>query len=129
MADSVKAFNFPPFPIIPTQAVSGDVTSLVTDTFTKDNVNIQCVWDGTLEGTFFIQTSNDYVPSKNGPSAPPLNPGSWANLPFVTPAEALGTPDIGVFDLNMLSARYLRVVFIYVGGAGNLTATIVGKAI
>lgn len=129
MSGNIKTHNIPPYPIIPTQVVSGNVTSLVTDIFTKDNIGIQLVWDGTLNGTFLVQTSNDYVPSNNGPDAPPINPGNWSTIPFSDVASALGTPDVGFFNLNQLTARYMRIVFNYVSGTGNLTGVIVGKAI
>jgi hypothetical protein len=103
------------------------VTSDVTDIFTKDNINIQCIWTGTLAGSFTVQTSDDYLPSHSS-VAPPLNPGTWADLPLGA-ALANGVPDTGVFDLNELSARYLRVKFAPSGGAGNLTILITGKAI
>lgn len=127
---SPKQHNLLPFPIIPTQAVSGDVTSLVTDLYNKDNVSIQYVWTGTLSGSFSVQTSNDYVPNPNGGlSAVPLNAGNWSTVSIGSGAVALGSADNGTLDMNELSARYLRTIFTYTSGTGNLTATIVGKAI
>ena len=116
-----KASNLYPYQNIPTQAVSGNVTSSATNVFSKDNVVIQLLWDGTLAGSFDVQVSVDY--SKD------TGVGTWDSLPFSPTPAATGSPGHWTIDLNQLGSVYIQVVFTYVSGAGNLTSTIAGKGI
>ncbi len=127
---SAKQYNLPSYPVIPTVAVSsGNVTSLVTDVDKKDVLLYQCVWTGTLAGTFSVETSNTYKPNANGiPNGTPLVAGSWDVLP-ITGATAAGVAGSGSIELAEIGAPYIRLVFTYTSGSGNLTVTLNGKAI
>jgi hypothetical protein len=118
---SAKQYNTLPVQIIPTQAVSGNVTSLPTNVFYKDNVGIQLVWTGTLAGTFSAQVSFDY--NKD------TGIGTWTSLPLSPAITASGTPDNAVIELNQTTAPYIRVVFTYSSGSGNLTGILAAKGV
>lgn len=119
---SAKQYNLPPFQNIPTQAVSsGTVTSSVTNIYNKDNISIEFDWDGTLAGTFDIQVSNTYNPN--------AGTGTWTSLTLSPAPIAAGSPSSIFLDLNQLGASYIRSVFTWSSGSGNLTGTISAKAI
>lgn len=127
MSSSPKQYDLPPYPVIPTQAVSGNITSLVTDIFHKDNITYQFVWTGTVAGSFAVQTSLDFKPNPSYTNLTPLNAGTWDTVPL-TGAAAGGVAGSGTIELNQLGANYSRVVFTYISGSGNLTVTVTGKA-
>lgn len=118
---SAKQYNLYPVAVIPTQAVSGNVTSLITDIFNKDNIGYQFIWTGTLAGTFSIQISADYKPT--------TGLGTWTSITLSPVPTAAGTPDNAYVDITQISAPFIRAVFNYSSGSGNLTGTIVGKAV
>lgn len=127
---SAKQYNLPVSAVIPLQATSANKTSLVSDIFMKDNVTYQYLWTGTLNGSFVVETSLDYVPNSNGnPQSSPLNAGTWDTVPIGSGAVAVGSPDHGTIELNNLGPRYVRTRFVYSSGSGNLTVNIVGKAV
>lgn len=121
MSSSAKQYNLPPYAIIPTQAVSGDVTSAVTNIFMKDNVGIQVVWTGTLAGTFDAQISADYNPV--------TLIGTWTSITLSPVPTASGSASNAYIDITQISAPYIRVFFDYSSGSGNLTGTIVAKGV
>lgn len=122
MADN-KATNLYPYIVIPTQAVSsGTVTSAVTDIFTKDNPTYQFIWDGTLAGTFDVQTSLDYNYTSG-------YAGHWDSLSLSSTPAAAGSPSHGTIEINQAGSRYIRVVFTWTSGSGNLSGYVMGKAI
>lgn len=121
MSSSAKQYNLKPYQVISQTGVSGDVTSAVTNIFFKDNVIYQYVWTGDLAGGFTVETSSDY--NENTQS------GTWDVVPIDAGAAAAGTADSGTIELNQLSAPYIRTVFTYSSGTGNLTVTISGKAV
>lgn len=118
---SAKQYNLPPSVVVPTQAVSGNVTSLVTNIFNKDNIGYQLVWTGTLAGTFAVQVSADY--------SPVTTIGTWTSITLNPVPTAAGSPDNAYIDITQISAPYIRVVFTYSSGSGNLTGTIVAKGV
>ncbi len=118
---SAKQYNLPAYKIIPTQSDSGVVTSAVTNIFFKDNIGIQLVWTGTLAGTFSAQISADY--NENTAS------GTWTTITLNPVPTAAGSPDNAYIDITQISAPFIRVVFNYTSGSGNLTGTIVGKGV
>lgn len=100
---------------------SGTVTSQVMDMYTKDNPTLQFIWDGTLGGTFDVQTSLDYNPN--------TGVGEFDSLLLGSTPTAGGSPNHGTIEMNQLGARWLRVVFTWVSGSGNLTGWVMGKGI
>lgn len=118
---SAKQYTLYPYQIIPTQLVSGNVTSAVTDILYKDNICIQIVYTGTLDGTFTVQVSNDYNATTGA--------GDWDPIPLNPTPTATGSPGSILLDLQTLPGQWIQTVFNYTSGSGNLTATISGKAI
>ncbi len=117
-----KANQLPPYQIIKTQSVSsGSITSDVSNIYLKDNVTLQCIWDGTLAGSFDVQSSVDY--NENSGS------GEWDSLPLSPAPAANGSPNHGTIELNQLGAKWLRVVFTQSAGSGNLTVYVMGKVV
>jgi hypothetical protein len=121
MSSSHKALNLPTSTIIPSQTVSGNVTSLATNIFFKDNIGIQLVWTGTLAGTFAVNVSNDY--NKD------TGVGTWTPITLSAVPTASGTPSNAFINIQEIAAPYLQVVFNYTSGSGTLVGTISGKAI
>ncbi len=121
MSSSPKQYNLPPSTIIPTQAVSGNITSKATNIFYKDNVGIQLVWTGTVNGSFAVQVSLDYVPD--------TGIGTWTAITLSPSPAASGSPGNWFIDLQGISGTFIRTVFTYSSGSGNLTGTITGKAV
>jgi len=124
---SVKQYNLQPSQVF-NGPVTATVTSSVTEILNKDNVSYSYVWTGNLVGTFSVQTSNDYMANGLSTGTPPVNAGTWDTVP-ISGAAAAGTADHGTIELNNLGAKYVRTVFTYTSGSGNLTATIVAKAL
>lgn len=118
---SHKQYTLPSYQVITTQAVSGDVTSSITEIKYKDNIIYQIVWTGTLVGTFYVLTSVDYNHV--------TGVGTWNIVPIDSGAVAAGSADSGTIELNQLSAPYVKLFFDYTSGSGNLTATVSGKVI
>lgn len=119
---SAKQYNLPPSIVIPTTAITNqNVTSSVTNIFNKDNIGYQFVWTGTVAGTFAVQVSIDYNPV--------TGVGTWDALPLNPTPTASGSPGSWFVDITETSAPFIRAVFTYTSGSGNLTGSIVGKGI
>lgn len=119
---SAKQYNLPPSVVIPKQLVTAaNVTSLVTNIFFKDNVGYQVVWDGTLGGTFDVQISADYNAD--------TRVGTWTSITLSPVPTAAGSPSNAYVDITQISAPFIRIVFNYSSGSGNLTGTIVAKGV
>jgi hypothetical protein len=120
-----------------TMTGTSTLTSDVTDIRFLDDIGVQMIWTGSPVGNFQIQVSADYAPGKEVGSGP-ANPGNWTPLTltywngvaFVTSTSVpttYGPPYY--FDLVLLSAPWIRVVYTNTSGSGVLTATITGKAV
>lgn len=119
---SAKQYNLQPYQIYPTTAVtSGNKTSAVTEIFNKDNIAIQLLWTGTLAGTFDVQVSADYNHVTGS--------GTWDSLPLTPVPTASGSADSWLIELIQMAPKYIRTVFTYTSGSGNLTMTLTAKAI
>lgn len=116
---SAAQYNLPPFTFIPTQAISANYTSSVTNIYNKKLVGIQLVWTGTLSGTFQAQISADY--------SAVTGLGTWTSITLSPVPMAAGTPDSAYIDITAISSPFIRTVFAYSSGSGNLTGTIVAK--
>lgn len=119
-----KASNLHPVTktFLPTQMVSaGVVNSQAIDMFNRDNPTVQFIWDGTLVGSFDVQGSVDYNPV--------TGLGDWDSIPLGSTPLATGSPNHGTIEINQFGPRWMRVVFTWSAGAGNLTGWIMGKGI
>lgn len=96
------------------------VTSAITNIQFLDNIGIQVdVTTGSPTGVFTIEISANYDPNTGS--------GNWVVI--TSASVTTGTPGDTYFDLNQLSAPWVRLVYTRTSGTGNFDATIVGKMI
>lgn len=103
---------------------SGDMsqatlTSSITNIQYLDNVGIQANFTGSPVGTLSVQVSIDHAQDEWGNVT---TAGNWSQ---VTSSAVTSSPV--VFDLNQLSAPWIRVVYTKVSGTGTLNVFITGK--
>lgn len=103
------------------------VTSLITNISYMDNVGIQVnIATGTASGTFDVQVSADHVEVNQVVTVA----GNWVSLGTIyTATVTAGNPSNIYFDLNQLSAPYVRLLWTKTSGTGTFNAYIVGKMI
>lgn len=102
------------------------VTSAVTNIQFMDNIGVQLNVTGlagSAVGTFALQVSIDYTQDNNGNVTVP---GHW--ITFLQGASNSTDQQI-YFDLNQLSAPWIRLVYTKTSGTGHFDAFITGKAI
>lgn len=101
------------------------VTSSVTNIEFMDNIGIQVnILTGTASGTFDVQISADHFEvNQNVQTA-----GNWISLgtPY-TATVTSGSPANIYFDLNQLSAPWVRLLYTKSSGTGTFDAFIAGK--
>lgn len=85
-------------------------------------------WTGAPVGTFSVQVSNTYRQDSYGTV---VNAGSWNTLPpsaftgtYPVPS---GTPGNGFLDVVGTEAAWIRLVYNYTSGSGNLTVVPAAK--
>jgi len=106
---------------------SGNLTSAVTNIQRLDDVGIQVnVASGTPSGILQVQISADYSQDNNGNV---LNAGHWVDLNGVSQTLTAGAPSPVYFDMEELSAPWIRLVFTHTGGSGTIDAFITAKQI
>lgn len=103
------------------------VTSSVTNIEFLDNIGIQVnITSGTASGTFDVQVSADYF-AVNGNVT---STGNWVSLGTNYRATVTsGSPANIYFDLNQLSAPWVRLLWTKTSGTGTFDAFIAGKMI
>lgn len=98
----------------------------------NSNFGFQCVWTGTLTGTFSVEVSEDGpgTVAGGGDTAgtnPPTQPsGVLGGTPLVLTSAINGTQPGGAagslyFNFQNLSAPWIRVKYTAVSGAGNVS--------
>lgn len=117
-----------PHPLIAAQSLAASFNSPAQQIEYTDNIGIEVDVTGAsgLSGTFTIQVSASYSQDAFGNV---LNAGTWIALmnPSGTPVQATVVGNGSVyFDLNQLSAPWVRVA--YTASAGTGTATILTTA-
>lgn len=106
--------------------VNGDmsqasITSAVTDIQFLDNIGIQLDFSGSPVGTFDVQISLNY--SIDNLSNTVISSGTWVTI--ASGSTSGGSPIF--FDLNQLSAPFIRVVYTKTSGTGTLNSIISAK--
>lgn len=96
------------------------ITSAITDIQFLDNIGIQLNFTGSPVGIAAIQVSADHAQDMFGNVT---MAGSWATI---TSSSMVGGSPI-YFDLNQLSAPYLRIVYTKTSGTGTLNGFITAK--
>jgi len=109
------------------QALSGTstVNSSPVSILMLDNIGLQLNVSGTSNGTFTVQISIDYAKDAEGNVT---NAGHWISL-GVTQVLTSGSPNEIYFDLNQLSATWVRVSYTNTSGSGNVTGFASGKGL
>jgi hypothetical protein len=97
----------PRYQSISATAMSANITSPATNIQYLDNVCIQSNWTGNATGTIVAQVSADHQQDQFGNIT---NAGNWVALSGVS-ASVAGSASQALFDLNQLSAPYIRTVF------------------
>lgn len=103
------------------------VASSITNIQYMDNLGIQVnILTGSASGTFDVQVSADHF-EVNGVVTVV---GNWVSIgsPY-TATITSGSPANVYFDLNQLSAPYIRLLWTKSSGSGTFSAFIVGKMI
>lgn len=103
------------------------VTSAITSIEFLDNIGVQFnVLTGTASGTLDVQVSADHREANGVVTVA----GNWISLgtPY-TATITSGSPANVYFDLNQLSAPYIRLLYTKSGGTGTFDAFVVGKMI
>lgn len=103
------------------------VTSTITSIEFLDNIGIQVnILTGTASGAFDVQISGDHREVNGNVTVA----GSWISLgtPY-TATVTSGSPANIYFDLNQLSAPYVRLLYTKSSGTGTFDAFVVGKMI
>lgn len=106
--------------------MSSNITSPITGIQFMDNIGIQVnVLSGTPTGTLSVQVSGDHAASL--PSGVTTTAGNWITL--TTGAITSGSPAQTFFNLNLLAAPFVRVIYTASSGSGTCDIFIVGKSI
>jgi hypothetical protein len=114
--------NLLKYQVITEGDLSDDLTSLVTNIQFLDNIGYQLNITGSPTGTFSVEVSIDYAQDNNGNVK---NEGNWIEL--TSEGITAGSPAKVYFDLNQLSAPWIRVSYVRSGGTGSVDAFITGK--
>ena len=121
---SARVF-LPSFPILNAASLASSLTSSPTNISLLDNVGIQAdIASGDAAGTLAVQVSATYEQDAQGNV---LNAGTWVTL--TSQAIAAGAPANSYFDLNQMSAPWIRLIYTRTSGSGTITATIVAKKV
>jgi hypothetical protein len=111
------------FAILSAASLATSLTSAVTNIGHLDNIGIQAdLVSGDAAGTLAVQVSANYDQDYLGNV---LNPGNWNTI--TSQAIAAGQPASVYFDLNQLSAPWIRLIYTRTSGTGTITAVIVAK--
>lgn len=116
--------NLLKFQVITAGDVSGNITSTITNIQFLDNIGYQANMTGNPTGTLSVEISADYAQDNNGNVT---TAGNWIGL--TSEAITAGTPSIVYFDLNQLSAPWIRLSYAESGGTGTLNAFITAKMV
>lgn len=110
-----------PFKIIDGNDGSASFNSDVVDLRYLDNISIQVIVTGDLNGTLDIEVSQDFDDH--------LSTGTFTKLDSSLQAT-INEDGSGIFDLTNLGPVYLRLAYTRTSGtSGTITAYIAGKAV
>jgi len=117
--------SLPAFPIIPVGTdLAEEIISEVTHIGFLDNIGIQVdIVSEDAVGLLQVQVSANYT--KDPVSQVVTDPGTWVTI--TTQAIAAAEPGTTFFDLNQLSAPWIRLLWSYTSGDGEIAAIITGK--
>ena len=96
-------------------AMTGNLTSEITDIRWLDNMVIYIVWTGTPTGTFVIETSPDRT--------------TWYPLNLYPIPTATGVEGNHRIHMQQLPDPYIRARYTFTSGSGTANITIAGKLV
>lgn len=110
------------------QAVSSTTTytSAASNILNLDNIGIQCNFTSTPTGTLTIEVSLDHAETATGEITVA---GNWITVSNSSTSISSGSPTNVYYDLNQLSAPWVRLKYINASGSGTLTAYLCGKSV
>lgn len=97
---------------------------------TKDvaNLSVQTITTGTPTGTYAFARSNSPKCDPSVGKAAAIASTDWATYaPTGAPANPAGAGANGVFEINPLATRFLKVTYTHASGAGTYSLAVVGK--
>lgn len=108
-------------------SMGANVTSSVSDIIYLDNIGVQVTWSAgsTPVGVLSIEVSADYAQDYLGNVT---NAGNWVAIGSLTAAVS-GNSGSVYFDINQISAPWIRVVYTRTSGSGTLNSKIVAKMV
>lgn len=103
--------------------MAGSLTSAISNIQLTDNIGIQCnIVSADAAGTIAVQISADHQQDTEGNVTVA---GTWTTI--TSQVIAAGAPSPIYFDLNQLSAPWLRTIYTRTSGTGTLTILVTGK--
>lgn len=110
------------------QAVSSTTTyhSSPISILNLDNIGIQANITSTPTGTLSVEVSLDYAQTSTGEVT---NTGTWVAISSSSTSIVSGSPTAVYYDLNQLSAPYVRLTYVNASGSGTLNAYLSGKGL
>lgn len=131
-----KKSNLPVFQTVTAGDMStASITSAVTNIQILDDIGVQLNWTGSPVGNFRVQISADHAQDINGNVTvagnwTPLTLTYWDGAAWATSVDiptSLGSPIY--FDMALLSAPWIRVLYTKTSGTGTLSAFITAKVL
>lgn len=117
-------------PLINNVSMASGITGPATNIQFLPGISYDISWTGTPTGTFSVQVSNTYQQNPDGSVA---NAGNWTTLPsssfsgtYPVPSGSAGT---GFLDIVGTEAVWVRLLYNYTSGSGNLTVVPGGKVL
>lgn len=122
---------FPPYQVITSGAMSGNLTSKVTILTNLSMLSYGLSWAGTAPvGAVSVEVSNDYSTNSDGSVK---NAGTWNTLTLTvsslptTSVPISGNTGNGFIDVDITAAYAIRLIYTRSSGTGALTVTACGK--
>jgi len=116
------------YQIFTNQSVSSTTTyhSTPVNILNLDNIGIQANIASTPSGTFTVEVSLDYAQTATGEVT---NAGNWVAVSSSSTSIVSGSPGNVYYDLNQLSAPWVRLTYVNSSGSGTLNAFLAGKGL
>lgn len=121
-------FRVPKIQIMTSVAVSSTnvYTSTPVNILNLDNIGLQVNIASTPSGSLQVQVSIDYQQTAEGAV---INAGNWINVVGASTVITSGSPNEVYFDMNQLSAPWVRLQYTNSSGSGTLNAFASGKGL
>lgn len=108
-------------------SVGADVTGIALNMNKFTGFHLHIKTTGTLAGTFTLQETGDTTMEKTTNVAAQAALASWVTNPDVAFVNPSGSPDENAYHIGGFRAPWMRLVFTYSSGSGNLTVWFTAK--